>query len=263
MLGKIALIILAVIFSEKPTLASPPVIVSSPQYIKVDSEFTITATMSGLKKNTVYRLRIALSKPDSHGYFGSTEGYNGTPSPIDYSKFKSITTDNEGSWNGEVKGKVENSDPNYKDKELKSFDLKLGRYTENGTSATWSEIVNINLENPNLPTPTPAPAQKPKPTPVKTESPAKVTQIPIITSAPTPKIEQIIQNNKTNESQPEEEIEIFENILATNTTNINKSLEESSKEKTPPSKSKYFFLASGISFSLLSALAFLKKKKDN
>lgn len=252
MLGKIALIILAIIFSVKSALATPPVILSSPQDIKVDSEFTITATMSGLSKNAVYRLRIALSRPDSHSYFGSTEGYNGSPSPIDYSKFKSITTDNFGSWNGEVKGKVENSDPNYKDKDLKSFDLKLGRYTQNGSSATWSEIVKINLENPNPSTPSPVPIPK------KTEPPVQQTKSATYSSPP------ITPISKKDEILPEDEIEEFENILATSTSIIIETPRPSNFQvQKPSSKAKYFFFISGLFFLLLSALAFLKKKKDN
>lgn len=262
MLGKIALIALAAVFSAKSVFATPPVILSSPQDLKVDSEFTITATMSGLTKNAVYRLRIALSKSDSHSYFGSTEGYNGTPSPIDYSKFKSITTDNFGSWNGEIKGKVENSDPNYKDKVLKTFDLKLGRYTQNGSSATWSEIVKINLENPNPPLPTEAPPAggakvgTPKPTPTKTSLPTQKTQEPAPITQIQPDPTEIVSDEEDNFDS--------ENILATFTSKIILTpAPENPPEQKPQSKAKYFFIISGFFFLLLSALAFLKKKKDN
>lgn len=261
MLGKIALIVLAVILSAKNAFATPPVILSSPQDIKVDSEFTINATMSGLTKNAVYRLRIALSKPDGHSYFGSTEGYNGSPSPIDYSKFKNITTDDKGSWSGEIKGKVENSDPNYKDKDLKTFDLKLGRYTENGTSATWSEIVKINLENPNPPPPTPTP--KPPPATKKTDTPVQKTQSPNQSSPPITPINQISLIAKEDEILPEEETEDYENILSTSTSKINETpnLSNPSLQK-PQSKAKYIFFSGGLISFLFSALAFLKKKTD-
>jgi hypothetical protein len=259
MLGKIAIVVLAVFSFAKPSFATPPIILSFPQNIMVDSEFIITATMSGLTKNAAYRLRIAISMPDSHVYFGSTEGYSGMPSPIDYSKFKSITTDNSGSWNGEIKGKVDNSDQNYKDKDQKTFEMKLGRYTENGTNATWSEAVKVNLENPNPLLPTEAPLKAvvkmgtPKPTPQKTEISVQKTQTPTPSSPPIISISQII----------EEEIDESDNILATSSSKIIETPRASdSPRQNQESKAKYFFFISSFFFFLLSLIAFLKKKAD-
>jgi hypothetical protein len=78
--------------------------------------------------------------------------------PIDYSKFLSITTDSGGSFTGIIKGKVETSDPNLPSG-ASAFDLKVGRYTETGTSATWSNILSVNL---NIPSPSPSSTVSPK-----------------------------------------------------------------------------------------------------
>jgi len=164
-----------------------------PATITVDQEYTIEATMSGLTKNAIYRLRLVLSKSGSSEYFGSTwnesQWYNGTPSPIDYQKFLSITTDSEGSWFGQIKGKIESNDANYRDG-AGSYQLKLGRYTENGTSATWSNPATVNLIDLTptpTPTPTPEPTSTPTPTPGPTSTPTPgPTNTPVPTSTPRP-----------------------------------------------------------------------------
>lgn len=151
----------------------------------MDTSFTVTATMSGLSSSTVYRLRVVLSQSGTTNYFGSTyngsDWYNGTPSPIDYTKFLSITTDGNGSWNGDILGKIESSDPNYNNFGSGTYDLKLGRYTQSGSSATWSNIISVNLTAPT-PTPTLTPTSTPAPVPTQTPTP---TPRPV-TNTPTP-----------------------------------------------------------------------------
>ena len=243
MFGKLLVMIFILVSSAGWVFASPPVILSYPENIKVEEEFTLTASMSGLTKNGAYHLRIAFSKPETHVYFGSIED-QGT-----FSKYKNITMDDKGSWSGEVKGKVENSDPSYKDKELKTFELKLGRYTENGTSATWSESKLINLENLNPPANSPNPTQKPQPASTKPPVP---TIIPQKTPIPT----EIINDKEINIEN--------EDILATSTSIIIVS----PKPSDPPIKksesiTKYFFIIGAFFFFLASGLAFIKRKKDN
>ena len=243
MFGKLLVVIFILVTSTGWVFASPPTILSNPESIKVDEEFILTASMSGLTKNGVYRLRVALSKPEIHVYFGSIED-QGT-----FSKYKNITMDDKGSWSGDVRGKVENSDPNYKDKDLKVFELKLGRYTENGTSATWSESKLINLENSNSPTIIPNPTQKPQPTSTKSPVP---TIIPQKTPVPT-------------ETINEEDIDFeSENILATSTSIIIVSPKPSDPLiKKSMSKVKYLFIIGAFFFFIASGLAFIKRKKDN
>jgi hypothetical protein len=201
------------LFFLPSVLATAPALLTYPDSIIVDQEYSVTATMSGLTKNKIYRFRLVLSKAGSSDYFGSTwnasSWYGGFPSPIDYSKFLSITTDDDGSWNGEVRGKVESNDPNYKDG-AGLYSLKLGRYTETGESATWSEAVERNLLDLRptaTPTSTPTPTNAPTPTntPVPTHAPTptatpKPTNTP--TSTPTPKPTSTLALTPTNTPVP-------------------------------------------------------------
>lgn len=171
------------LFWPKKVLATPPILNSYPDIITVDEEYSVEATMSGLSKNTIYRLRLVLAKPGTWQYFGSTwnesDWYNGTPSPINYANFLTVTTNNDGTWFGEVRGLIESSDPNYGDGPG-SYDLKLGRYTEAGSTATWSEPKTVTLED-LTPTPEPTPTEESEEEPTPEESPS-----PSPTSSPKP-----------------------------------------------------------------------------
>lgn len=159
------------------SFASAPQISSFPTgTLQINQEFTVSATMSGLSKNTIYRLRIAIA--NASNYFGSTwngtNWYNGTPSPIDYANFLSITTDNTGAWWGDILGEIDGSDPNMPT-DSGNYDLKVGRYTASGTSATWSDAVSVAIV---FPTPTSIPA-----TPTNTPIPPTNTPLPKIPTA--------------------------------------------------------------------------------
>lgn len=158
---------LSLFFGARSAFAVAPSITNAPSTINTDTAFSLTTTMSGLSNNAVYRLRIALAPQGTSNYFGSTfngtSWYNGTPSPINYSNFLSITTDSTGSWSGDVQGKVESSDPNFSGSST-TYNLKIGRYTETGSSPTWSSPLSIALIAPS-PTSTPPPSSTPTATP--------------------------------------------------------------------------------------------------
>lgn len=193
-------------FPQK-TYAAAPTISTSFSSVTVDNSFTVSVTMSGLSDNTVYRLRLVFSQPGTSNYFGSTNNnagwYNGTPSPIDYSQFLSITTDGNGAWSGDIQGKVDSTDSNFTSGSG-SYDMKVGRYTASGASATWSNVLSISISAPsptatptatptNTPTPTTAPTPTKTPTPTPTSKPS-VTATPTITPKPTEK-QTIVNNN--------------------------------------------------------------------
>lgn len=159
------------LFYSQTSLAVAPSIISFPSSaVSIDIPFTITATTSGLGANTTYRFRIALAMPGTSNYFGSTYNgagwYDGLPSPIDYSQYLTVQTDNNGSWAGEVLGEVQTSDTNFPGLSG-TYDLKIGRYTATGTSATWSNIVSLTIIAP-----TPSPSLIPTNSPTATSVPA-------------------------------------------------------------------------------------------
>lgn len=169
-----------------PVFAIAPVITASPSgTITLDTTFTITATMSGLSKSAIYRLRIAIAQPGTSNYFGST--YDGTiwhMGSIADGNFVSITTDAIGVWGGDVQGKIDSDDPNFTTGSG-TYDLKVGRYTQTGSTATWSDPINITIAVPSTPTPTATPTPTPTSTPTPTPT-ASPTNTPTPTKTPTP-----------------------------------------------------------------------------
>lgn len=203
----IALIaILLFLFFANPVFAIAPIITASPSgTITLDTAFTITATMSGLSKSAIYRLRIAIAQPGTSNYFGST--YDGTiwhMGSIADGNFVSITTDAIGVWGGDIQGKIDSDDPNFTTGSG-TYDLKIGRYTQTGSTATWSDPVSIAITIPptptSTPTPTPTPTVSPTPTPTPTKTP---TPTPSYTSTPTP--EEVLPTDVLGESTQSGEI---------------------------------------------------------
>ncbi|MDZ4227716.1 MAG: hypothetical protein U1E54_00560, partial [Candidatus Levybacteria bacterium] len=172
-----------------PSFATAPNITAYPTgTISLDTSFTITATMSGLSNNAIYRLRVASPQSTtSTTYFGSTyDGATWHMGSIADGNFISITTDANGVWGGDMQGKIDSDDPNFTTGSG-TYDLKIGRYTQTGSSATWSNSVSVTITVPPTPTPTltltPTAAPTSTPTPTPTASP---TNAPTPTKTPTP-----------------------------------------------------------------------------
>lgn len=262
-------------FFHAPAFAVAPTIINHPSSIDIDNSFTLSATMSGLSNNTIYRLRIAFAKTGTSDYFGSTfngtDWYNGTPSPIDYSKFLTVTTDNNGAWEGDILGKVETGDSNFTTGS-DTYDVKIGRYTQSGTSATWSNIVAVSLVAPSptpTPTPTPsaAPTSTPIPSPTKTPTPSPTPKSPTptpIKSAPTTKLTvTIFPTSVLGESTKSAESGLSENSKLV----IGKNPSDDEKKVNPSSSNNSFpvvFIFLGIVFIaacvILSTWQFRKNK---
>lgn len=171
-LSKLAFVVFLLVFLLFPRIsfAAAPQITAYPSGdISLNQSFTVSATMSGLTKNAVYRMRIVLAPQGTSNYFGSTwngiSWYNGTPSPIDYTNFLSITTDGTGAWYGDMQGEVDADDPNFTTGSG-TYDLKVGRYTQTGSSATWSNIISVTIVLPPTATSTPIPPPTNTPTPI-------------------------------------------------------------------------------------------------
>lgn len=182
----ISFFLLSIVFFcvSTTSFATAPQITASPSgALSLDTSFIVSATMSGLSKGAIYRLRIALAQPGTSNYFGSTYNgsfwYNGTPSPIIYANFLSITTDGNGAWSGSIQGEIDSDDPNFTTGSG-TYDLKVGRYTQTGSSATWSDPISVSIVL--APTPTSLPTNTPTPIPTPTPT------ITFITPTPTPKI---------------------------------------------------------------------------
>lgn len=167
------------------TIGSGTTSINSDQSITVD----VTLTISGSSGNTYY-LRGALAHIDSPtSYFGFTQDssgawYNGSPSPVDTSKYYHVIMDSNNSWTGAIVVKPDMSDTAYKGSG--SYILKLGRYTQTGSTATWADN-NISLSIAAIPSPvpTPVPSPSPTPTPLPVVSPSP-TSITVVKASPVP-----------------------------------------------------------------------------
>ncbi len=194
MKAKIALIAFLLFFFSpflvKSVFATVPTITAYPSgTLSLDTSFTVTATMSGLSKNAIYRLRVAISQSGTSNYFGSTyDGATWHMGSLADGNYISVTTDGNGAWGGDIQGKIDSDDPNFTTGSG-TYDLKIGRYTQTGSTATWSDPNSISIIVPptltptNTPTPIPTSAPAPTSTPVPTNTP---TPKPTPTSTPTP-----------------------------------------------------------------------------
>lgn len=168
----------------KPVFATAPTITAYPSgTLSLDTSFSVTATMSGLSKNVIYRLRVAISQSGTSNYFGST--YDGAVwhmGSLADGNYIIITTDGNGAWGGDIQGKIDSDDPNFTTGSG-TYDLKIGRYTQTGSTATWSDPNSISIIVPPTPTPTNTPTPTPTLVPTSTSVPTN-TPMPPPTSTP-------------------------------------------------------------------------------
>lgn len=163
-----------------PTATPTPTVVPSPTpattqveptKAEVINEFSITKNIAELEDtkeikisinlklsnspNKIFYLKAAFKKDTSSNYFGLTKnGDNWIKNGEDFSKQILITTDETGSWQKEIIGKVDTEDSGYSgDGE---YLLKVAKYTQTGT-LSWSNELKIKIIRNNTevtPTPT-------------------------------------------------------------------------------------------------------------
>src|SRR3989338_8381460 len=167
-----------------PAFAAAPAITAYPNTtISLDTSFTVTATMSGLTNNAVYRLRVAIAQSGTSNYFGSTYDWSTWHmGSISDGNYVNITTDGNGAWGGDIQGKIDSDDPSFTTGSG-TYDLKIGRYTQTGVTATWSNPVSITVTVPPTPTPTLTPTPTPTTAPTNTPTPTPMSNTP--TAKPT------------------------------------------------------------------------------
>ena len=249
----------------KSVFATAPAITAYPSgTLSLDTAFTVTATMSGLSKSAIYRLRVAISQPGISSYFGSTyDGATWHMGSIADGNFVSITTDAIGVWGGDIQGKIDSDDPNFTTGSG-TYDLKIGRYTQTGSTATWSDPKSIEITVPPTPTPTPtpiptsAPTSTPTstPTPTKTPTPTQVpnTLTPKPSLSPTP--EKVLPTSVLRESTQSGSIGSSTDVMNKKNAPI------SNKSKSPNNNFQKISILAGIIFVAACAiLTFHRFKK--
>lgn len=249
---------------------APAITVYPSEILSLDTAFTVTATMSGLSKNAIYRLRVAISQPGVSSYFGST--YDGTTwhmGSIADGNFVNITTDGNGAWGEDIQGKIDSDDPNFTTGSG-TYDLKIGRYTQTGSTATWSDPKSIEIVVPPTPTPTntptptltsiPASTPTPTPTPTKTPTPTPIPNTPTSKPSVSPTAKVLPTSVLAESTQSGSIISPTESEFL-NDKNILISNKQKNKTNNLP---KILMLIVGIIFSTACGiLIFLKHKNKN
>lgn len=164
-MGKILLILvlLSLFLGARSALAVIVTISNIPDAIS-DQPFSINVSVSGASAATNY-LRANFFPAGTTNYFGFT--YNGADyiNSSTYSQYLPITIDSSGNWSGTIQAKIDTSSSYYTGSGTYSF--KVRRYTESGSSYTWSNELSTII---NLPTPTPSPTSTPTTSSIPTSS---------------------------------------------------------------------------------------------
>lgn len=157
-----------------------------PTSISDESPFEIQVSLAAGEnnKNKSNYLRSVFYVAESTKYFGYIQSNNGDwgNSASQKNLLHEITLNEEGSWSGIIRSKIDIYSSYYTGSGIYYF--KIGRYTsESDTSAEWSDIsvpITITIEL----TPTPHPTTKPSITP--SQSAANNSEVSTQNESPTP-----------------------------------------------------------------------------
>lgn len=236
--------------------------------INFNDEVEVDVDLRGAADDTIYYLRIAFTHPDRPAYFGYTQNNNGSfvKYADTYNNFFQLTTNQEGSWSGKLRGKVDCEDNDFKGNG--NYILKVGRFTASGKSHDWSDN-NLTLEiqgASSTPTATPSvpkPSSTPKP-PTSTPKPAStpkatITPRPVIsmvTPTPIPQKSAIINIQTKTAPAPSQSEDVLgvSSLLLVESSKATESVEKA-KDLLPSAKVNYPILASLIFGGLIFCLA--------
>lgn len=206
MLKILSLFFLLFLLFPQKTLAALSITDVSPLEINSSNDaFTVSVSASSLQSNPQY-LQLALTSVNPPtNLFGITVNsvgdpyiYKSSPTFSDLeTTFYKFSHEN-GSWSGQISGKIDISDKGYIGPG--QYNLRLYKYTISSTGnvssspyATWSSPMTINVSISPTPTstltttpsPTPVPTTATTPTP-KPATPKPSTPKPTVASTPTP-----------------------------------------------------------------------------
>ena len=179
------------LFLCSPVQATSLLLSDVPESISIDDPFTVTASFSGNKSSCgskTYLLRGVLFQNSGDDLFGLTKNNQDewiaiTESP---SKFFSFTTSEDGTWSGQLFIRGDHLASGFKNQG--TYQLRLDRYTQTGTSKTESSNsapITLLYTPPSTPTPTPTPTPSASSGPTATATPAPSTNVNP-TATPTP-----------------------------------------------------------------------------
>lgn len=178
-----------------PVFAVSVTISNTPSSIN-DEPFNLDVSVSGAQAGTNY-LRANLFSSGTTKYFGYT--YNGTDfvNSSDYSQYFPVTIDSSGSWTGSIQAKLDPDSSYFTGSG--TYNLKVRRYTQFGSSYTWSNEVTLVV---NIPTPSPTPSPSPSATPTPSPSPSPSATISSANNSSGTKVKTTSSLSKNSSSLP-------------------------------------------------------------
>lgn len=151
---KVVMMLVVIVSIANPAWAEMGVDGVSPS-LKDQEEMTVSVNLTSLTKNAVYYLKGAFQKEGLTNYFGETlVGTSWVKTGASKTDQLLVTTDDQGSWRGELKVRSDPTDSGFGGGGAYIF--KIGRYTASGSSVTWSDPFPIQIESTVAPTPTSA-----------------------------------------------------------------------------------------------------------
>lgn len=170
--------------TPQPTPTKPPSyfnITNTPSKINSNQSFGIPVSLQlPDNPNTKFYLKGAFQKVGSTNYFGQTKVDNNWIKNLSsYSSQKSIQTDSNGQWSGNLEIQPDISDSGYQGTGVYVF--KVARYTSTGSGPTWSNDANIEIIGESQtfsPTPQPSTETQASESPIINTSKNQTAQIP-------------------------------------------------------------------------------------
>ena len=237
-----------------PTFSNLPSSINSTNIIEVDVKYKGNPKYYA---NKTYYLRGVFYQ-SSGKYCSFTQNNNGDwiNTGTDPTKLYQFQTNQEGSWSGKIKVKVDTDSNNFKGSG--NYNFKVGRYTSGG-SVSWSSGESINIQAPTISTPTPTSQSQEETGASETESVETEDEAP--QEEPTGVVAGVSLGIKSSPSTFSSDLEIGDIVEATPSS-------DSASEATPSSDTKTSgkftpFAIAGGGILTLAAIAPIILKKYN
>lgn len=153
--------------------AAPTIFQIAPIVSRINSNQSFSAGLqiTNLTPNTKYYLKGAFYKSGSSNYFGKTKvGSDWIKNSSTYSSQFEFTSDSSGSLNQTIEFMPDSDDSGFSGSG--NYLFKVGRYNSSGSGPTWSNDLDIIIDEVATSTTTTTSNSTPSPTPTKAASPS-------------------------------------------------------------------------------------------
>lgn len=155
MLPAILIAVMGFLFLTSPALAVTVTISNVPSSI-TSEPFSFNVSVSSAQSSTTNYLRANLFPPSTTNYFGYTQNGSSYVNSSTYSDYLPIPIDSSGNWSGSILAKLDPNSSYYSGSG--TYNLKVRRYTQSGSSYTWSDEAILTINYSSTPSPSPSPS---------------------------------------------------------------------------------------------------------